>query len=118
MLYKFRLSLKLKLTRNRTESRSKDEEDQQSTNVVEQEQNDVELKPIPAGPSKAESDEELPAEHFRPPLKRRSSSVYSTDSLWSSDCSEYADIWSRQIEESRIAGLEIVAWWQSVYDLQ
>ncbi|KAF7192947.1 hypothetical protein HII31_05758 [Pseudocercospora fuligena] len=122
MLYKFRLSLKLKFTRSTEERRSRDEEDQPSTNAAEQKRpsvDDIELKPIPAGPSKEENDEEPPVEHVRPPPKRRSSSVYSKDSWSSIDCSEYdADIWSRQVEESRIAGLEIVAWWQAVYYLQ
>lgn len=128
LLYKFRLSLKLKLTRNKTERRSKDEEDQPSTNAVEQNQpaaraddDAVELKPVSNPSPKAHNDEKLPTEHVRPPRKsskRRSSSVYSSDSWSSIDCSEYyVDIWSRQVEESRIAGLDIVAWWQSVYAL-
>ncbi|KXT08158.1 hypothetical protein AC579_8455 [Pseudocercospora musae] len=79
MLYKFRFNLNLKLI-SKAKSRSKDEEDQPSTNIVEQKQNDVELRRIPAGPSKAECDEKLPAKHVRPPLKGRSSSVYSTAS--------------------------------------
>ncbi|EME82293.1 uncharacterized protein MYCFIDRAFT_175842 [Pseudocercospora fijiensis CIRAD86] len=112
ILYKFRLRLKLKFTRNKTEHHVRDVEDQPSThtNVVEKKHDDdVELKPISASSSKAESDEKLPVEHVRPLEKRRSSSVYSTDSL-SSDCSEYAGIWSRQIEAIDVAGFDIIKW--------